>query len=206
MIVKLLMPLLAYLIGSVPTGYIVGRTFFGLDIRKSGSGNIGATNALRQMGVKAGIIVLILDMFKGCLAVLIARYLSDDPSVVVLSALMVIVGHVYTVFLRFKGGKGVATAAGVFMILSPLPFLIAILCFTAIVLIWRYVSLASMVAALVFYTLNMIEVCYRGYENMPKAALVTFIVLVIIIKHRNNIGRLIEGTEAKIGVKKKELS
>jgi len=195
----------AYMIGSIPSGYIMGRIFWRVDIRKSGSGNIGATNALRQMGVKAGVIVLILDMLKGCLAVLLAQHLfPDDLRIISLAALLVIMGHVYTVFLGFKGGKGVATAAGVFLILSPLPFLISILCFVALVFIWRYVSLASMVAALLFYTLNMIEVCYRGFDNMPKAALVTLIVLVIIIKHRSNIGRLIEGTESKIGTKKRE--
>ncbi len=204
---QILLLALTYLIGSVPTGYLMGKTFFGLDIRKSGSGNIGATNALRQMGVKAGVIVLILDMLKGCLAVLLARYLfPGDLLIISLAALIVIMGHVYTVFLGFKGGKGVATAAGVFLILSPLPFLISILCFIALVFIWRYVSLASMLAALVFYTLNMIEVCCRGSEYMPKAALVTFIVLVIIIKHRTNIGRLLEGKEPKIGTKKREKS
>ncbi len=201
------MLVLAYLIGSIPTGYLVGRTFFGLDIRNGGSGNIGATNAFRQMGVKSGVIVLILDMLKGCFAVLLARYLfPSDLPIISLVALMVIMGHVYTVFLGFKGGKGVATAAGVFLVLSPLPFLISILCFIALVFIWRYVSLASMLSALLFYTLNMIELCCRGYENMPKAALVTIVVLVIIIKHRTNIGRLLEGKETKIGIKKKEKS
>lgn len=204
---RILMLVLAYLIGSIPTGYLVGRTFFGLDIRNGGSGNIGATNAFRQMGVKSGVIVLILDMLKGCFAVLLARYLfPSDLPIISLVALMVIMGHVYTVFLGFKGGKGVATAAGVFLVLSPLPFLISILCFIALVFIWRYVSLASMLSALLFYTLNMIELCCRGYENMPKAALVTIVVLVIIIKHRTNIGRLLEGKETKIGIKKKEKS
>ncbi|MBM4403594.1 MAG: glycerol-3-phosphate 1-O-acyltransferase PlsY [Candidatus Cloacimonetes bacterium] len=204
MILRIIMLVAVYLIGSVPTGYIMGRIFFGLDIRTSGSGNIGATNALRHMGVKAGIIVLILDMLKGCLAVLLMRYFfRGEQGIIALGAMVVILGHVFTVFLGFKGGKGVATAAGVFMILSPLSFLISILCFTALVLVWRYVSLASMISALVFYTLNMSEVCCGSYENMPKAVLVTIIVLVIIIKHRSNIGRLIEGTEIKIGPKKK---
>src|SRR5213083_2261075 len=138
----------AYLCGSIPFGLLLGKLFGGMDVRKTGSGNIGATNVARSAGPVAGILTLLLDAAKSATPVWLARhYFPDHAALQVLAGLGALAGHCFPVWLKFRGGKGVATAAGVFLILSPLATLGAVLLFLAIVGSWRYVSLGSISAA-----------------------------------------------------------
>ncbi len=196
--------LVSYLIGSIPFAYIYGKVFKGIDIRNFGSGNIGATNVLRILGTKAGITVMLLDMIKGFIPVFLVLEVfqwnlqfSWLPVVIGISA---IIGHTFTIFLLFKGGKGVATAAGVFLALSPLVFLVALCLFILIVAFTKYVSLGSIFASLFLLVTHLIS-----YDpNNPFVLYFTVIVtFFIILKHKSNISRLIKGTENKISFKKK---
>lgn len=195
--------LIAYLIGSIPFGWLMGKLFFKEDIRHSGSGNIGATNALRRFGTKAGVIVLLLDLSKGLLVMGLAnKYLMPQSWEYTLAAAFVILGHIYPVWLKFKGGKGVATAAGAFIMIAPLPLLIALLAFLITVFISRYVSLGSIVAAL---TLLVCMGIYHIYKPLHYSMLILVALLVglIIYKHKTNIKRLVRGEENRISFSKK---
>lgn len=181
----------AYLIGSIPTGLLLGKAY-GIDVRKEGSGNIGATNLYRTVGRKVGIITLIGDCMKGLLPVILVNLSAFPPELAAWVGLAAFCGHVFSVFLKFKGGKGVATALGVFLALAPLAVAIAIALFAGLMLIWRYVSLGSIVAAaampLAVYLLG-------GGRTLT---MVTFIIsLVVIARHLENIGRLLSGNESK---------
>lgn len=194
-----LLLLFAYLLGSVPIGWIVGRVFYHKDIRKGGSGNIGATNALRMFGTTTGVLVLLMDMGKGLLAVLLAKtWLLPGSPFISLCALAVIFGHVFPLYLGFKGGKGVATAGGAFLALAPLSVLVAICVFIIIVAISRYVSLGSVLGALAFLGHALWQISLRGTSDYALLALITIVVLMIIFKHRANLQRLLNGTENKI--------
>ncbi|MCL0052005.1 glycerol-3-phosphate 1-O-acyltransferase PlsY, partial [Peptococcaceae bacterium] len=155
----ILILLISYLIGSIPFGYLLARYIYGIDIRQHGSGNIGATNVYRTLGKVPGIIVLMLDAGKGVLAVLIARSVAGDDISQVAAAMGVILGHAYPVFLKFKGGKVVATGAGVIFTFSPIAGLIALFLFILSVAVTKYVSVGSMTAAISipisFYVLDM---------------------------------------------------
>lgn len=193
-----------YLIGSIPMGYIIGKLFYRVDIRSAGSGNIGATNALRLFGTRTGIIILILDMLKGVCVVLVARaWFADYPWVVSASVLLAILGHIYTIFLRFKGGKGVATAGGAFLALAPLEALIALGIFVIVVAISRYVSLGSILAALGFAVVVVIRQLAGRSPDWFKVALCVAVVAMIIIRHRANIGRLMQGNENRLSFSSK---
>lgn len=211
MIFTLASTLIAYLIGSVPFGYIIGKLFHRQDIRQGGSGNIGATNALRQYGVLTGVGVLILDILKGLITVWVFysvfgydgrcmqfQNLALDSLVIALPALAVILGHMFSIFLGFTGGKGVATAAGVFIYLALLPSLMALGTFLIVALITRYVSLGSIAAALSL--ILYVFLVYGAYGNLLFTSIV---VGLIIYKHRGNIVRLIDGQESKLSFKKK---
>ncbi|MDD2596431.1 MAG: glycerol-3-phosphate 1-O-acyltransferase PlsY [Candidatus Cloacimonetes bacterium] len=199
-----LMPLFAYLLGSIPVGWIVARLFFKTDIRSKGSGNIGATNALRQFGTAVGLIVLLLDMSKGIIAVLLAKSIyGSGTMMVVICGLLAILGHVFPIWLKFKGGKGVATAAGVFIALTPISLLIALLVFIVVVVITRYVSLGSIVAALSLLAVNVISIFRQPNKDYALLILVVLIVAMIIYKHKENITRLIRGNENKISFTRK---
>ncbi len=190
--------LFSYLLGSVPIGWIVGRLFYHKDIRKGGSGNIGATNALR-MFTTTGIIVLLLDMGKGLLAVLLANFcLIPGSPYISLCALLVIMGHVFPIYLGFKGGKGVATAGGAFLALAPLSVLVAIGVFIIIVALSRYVSLGSILGALAFLGHALWQIKQSGMFDYARLTLITLVVLMIVFKHRANLQRLLQGTENKI--------
>ncbi len=194
---------IAYLIGSIPFGWLMGKLVFGEDIRQSGSGNIGATNALRRFGTGAGIIVLLLDLGKGLLVMYLAgRYLEPQSLEYTLAAAFVILGHIYPVWLGFKGGKGVATAAGAFVMIAPLPLLIALLAFIITVVISRYVSLGSIIAAL---TLLISMGIYHLFRPMHYSMLILVALLVglVIYKHKTNIKRLVRGEEHRITFSKK---
>lgn len=202
--IEYLMPLIAYLLGSIPIGWIVAHLFFKTDIRAGGSGNIGATNALRQFGTLVGVIVLLLDMAKGIAAVLLAKVVYPDlPALIVLCGLIAILGHIFPVWLKFKGGKGVATAAGVVLALLPCGLLLALGVFILVVAATRYVSLGSILAAL---SLLVYEIIKEWRAEQPNIALLAFTILVvgmIIYKHKENISRLKSGTENKITFSKK---
>src|SRR5690242_15489223 len=144
----LAIPIVAYLLGSIPFGLLLTRAFGRGDVRKVGSGNIGATNVARAAGLLAGVLTLVLDVAKGVGAVLLAKTLSNGSATwMMIAAFGVLLGHCFPVWLKFKGGKGVATAAGIFLILSPLACLAAIILFVLVVIFWRYVSLGSVSAA-----------------------------------------------------------
>lgn len=183
--------LAAYLIGAIPTGVLLTRMVGATDIRKSGSGNIGATNVYRVAGKKLGILTLIGDALKGAVPVLIAMQipgLSDAQVGAVAAAAFI--GHCFPVYLKFKGGKGVATALGIFLVLSPLAVLGAFIIFALLLWKWRYVSLGSISAAAAIPVL-----VYFAEGNLALVATTLFISLIVILRHYRNIQRLFNGTE-----------
>lgn len=179
----------AYLIGSIPTGLLLGKAY-GIDVRKEGSGNIGATNLYRTVGRKVGIITLIGDCLKGFVPVVAVAYSSLPPDYAAWIGLAAFCGHVFSLFLKFKGGKGVATALGVFLALAPLAVAIAVCVFAALMLAWRYVSLGSLAAAAVM----PVAVALLGGSRILNVVTL-LIALVVIFRHHENIRRLLAGTE-----------
>lgn len=192
----------AYLLGSIPFGLILVRLVRGEDVRLTGSGNIGATNVARSGGAKLGIATLVLDALKGYLAVLIASVAShriagvDFGLAASVAALCAILGHVFPVWLKFRGGKGVATAVGAFVGLAPRAILVVLAVFVVIVLISRYVSLGSIVASAVFPLLAFF--LYRRESSPADLAMMLGASLLIILKHKANIRRLLDGTENRL--------
>lgn len=194
---------LSYILGSIPFSFILGKVLKKLDLRKHGSGNVGATNALRVLGWKIGITALILDMAKGFAAVTLTNLIVPESNLLLLlSGLLVILGHIFTIFLRFKGGKGVATSAGVFAALIPLSFVIALCSFLIITLVSRYVSLGSIVAAIILIVTQSFFTFRDGMQNPELLVMVIIVSVFIIVKHRANIKRLWEGTENRISFRK----
>lgn len=188
----------AYLAGSIPSSYWIGRIFYGIRLDQEGSRNLGATNALRVMGKPAGIASLILDMAKGVLAVFLARYfLPDSEDWHLAAGFVAILGHSFSVFVRFKGGKGVATSAGVFLALAPKALGTALLLFALIVGLTRYVSLGSILAALSLP--GLIWHFQPGQVRLLGFSIV--IALFVVYRHRSNISRLLKGEENKLGKK-----
>ncbi len=183
--------ILAYLIGSIPFGYMIVRIMRGGDVRMTGSGGTGATNVSRSAGKLAGILTLVLDFMKGAIVGLAATQAIHDP-VNAAAAVAVIVGHIFPVWLRFRGGKGVATGAGVFLVLAPKAFLAAAIVFLIVVLLTRYVSLGSILAAL---TIPIVVYLTKAPQTLLAAAIID--TLLIVFAHRGNIGRLFGGTESK---------
>jgi glycerol-3-phosphate acyltransferase PlsY len=189
-----------YLVGAIPSSYLIARLVKGIDIRKHGSGNPGATNVYRVVGPVAGVITFILDCIKGFAPVFFSlRVFGGDESIAIATAVAAVLGHMYTVFLQFKGGKGVATGAGIFFALLPLPTLYAFILFWIILLTTGYVSLGSIVAAA-----SLATFCW--FTKIPHALSVftTIVAAVIIIKHRTNIGKLIAGTENRFGKRRSQ--
>lgn len=193
----------AYLLGSIPFGYLIVRAKEGGDVRESGSGGTGATNVTRRAGKSAGIITLLLDACKGALAIYLARkFLTPDFGMnwwVAAAAVLAVVGHIFPVWLGFRGGKGVATGVGVFLGLSPLAVACAALVFVLIVAATRYVSLGSIVATIAFPVcvclLSAFVKPVEGLEQILAASIIGG--ALIIFMHRANIGRLMRGTENK---------
>jgi len=181
----------AYLLGSIPTGLLLGK-LYGIDVRKEGSGNIGATNLYRTVGRKVGIMTLIGDCLKGLLPVILAWKLGLLEPMQAWIGLAAFCGHVFSVFLLFKGGKGVATALGVFLALAPLAVLGALAVFILLVAVWRYISLGSIVAAAV-----MPLIIWFMPHTQQLLIATALISAIVIIKHHTNISRLMAGTESK---------
>jgi glycerol-3-phosphate acyltransferase PlsY len=200
----LLLLLVAYLLGSIPMGYLLVQLFRHEDIRSVGSGNIGATNVLRSGGKGLGAATFLLDVLKGCGAVwlgaAIAPYLTPvgpPRNIEALAALAAVLGHMFPVWLRFRGGKGVATGFGVFLVAAPLAALAAIALFAVILLLSRYVSLASILAAASFPLFAWFLV--HGDKPTFYIAVQSAVALLIIVKHHENIRRLLAGNESRFG-------
>ena len=196
---------IAYILGSIPTSYIMGKLIKGIDIRDFGSGNVGATNALRILGTKVGVFTLIMDIGKGFLAVNIARMIISEPTdlILILTGLFAIIGHIFTIFLKFKGGKGVATSAGVFIALVPIPVALALFVFLFTVWLSKFVSLGSILAALTLFVSELIINIWLSFAELEILIFTFIIALFIIIRHKANIQRLINGNENKISFNKK---
>jgi glycerol-3-phosphate acyltransferase PlsY len=195
---------IAYLLGSIPFGYILVRVFRKQDIRSTGSGNIGATNVARSGAKGLGVLTLLFDLLKALAAVLIAKHFAPGtpgfPSdLAVAAGIAAVLGHVFPIWLRFKGGKGVASALGVFLALAPLAALCALGVFIVIFAITRYVSLASIVAAAMMPLFCMLWLPDRTPIFVGG---IIFLALLVIAKHRANIARLMQGKESRFGSKK----
>jgi len=190
--IALLAAVIAYLIGGIPFGYLLVRMKTGEDVRSQGSGNIGATNVLRTTGRVAGVLTLVLDIGKGCLAVWLAgRLTNDSPAAMSLAALAVMAGHAYPVYLKFRGGKAVASFVGAFLVLTPLPLVAALGLFVIVVAATRHISLGSIVAA------GSLPLAVYLIEHPPAVVLGASLVAgaFIIYRHAANIHRLRDGTE-----------
>ncbi len=184
---------IAYLVGSIPFAFLLSRRR-GIDLRQVGSGNVGASNVLRTSGVATAVAAMALDCLKGALAVLVAQRLAAGPATPMAAGLASVIGHIYPVWLRFHGGKGVATAAGVFAVLTPGALAAASLVFVAAVSVTRFISVGSMAAAIALAA---------GAAATDAPAVVTVgaavAAAIIIHRHRANLGRLIAGTERRVG-------
>jgi glycerol-3-phosphate acyltransferase PlsY len=201
----LAIPFAAYLLGSIPFGLLLARVFGGGDVRKAGSGNIGATNVTRVAGPLAGILTLAFDTAKGVAAVwLAARATNDSATWMMISAFAVLLGHCYPVWLKFKGGKGVATALGVFLALSPIAAVSALLLFILCVVYWRFVSLGS-VAAAAAMPLLIYFLWAPGHAPPIVIDLGTLAIAgLVVYKHAGNLQRLVDGTEPRFSFGKKK--
>jgi glycerol-3-phosphate acyltransferase PlsY len=184
---------LGYFVGSIPFAYLLSR-HQGIDLRRAGSGNVGASNVLRTTGVRAAVLAMVLDGIKGTLAVAMAQLLSVGLVATVAAAFASVVGHVYPIWLRFRGGKGVATAAGAFALLAPEALGIAAGVFVVAVVVTRFISVGSIAGALTLVLVTAIT-------DVPGVVAIgaTASTLIIVYRHGGNLARLIAGTERRIG-------
>ena len=184
---------LSYLLGSIPNGLIFGKLIWKKDLRKIGSGNIGATNAWRNLGKPAGLLIFALDFLKGALSVLLAENFNGEPLVMILAGFFAILGHSFSLFLKFHGGKGVATGLGVIAMLMPKVTAIVFLIWLAIVFVTRYVSLGSIVASICVPLLAIF------FDEPTEFILLGALAAVFItVRHKENISRLSKGIENKV--------
>lgn len=194
---KILFLVLSYLLGSFPTGYILYFLSERKDIRRYGSQSTGATNILRLKGWKFALPVIFIDILKGFLPVFLALKFFPDDRLALFSGFLAVLGHCFPVFIKFKGGKGVATAVGVYLVLTPKPLMIGIAFFLTIIILTRYVSLGSLSAML-----SLPIAIYFVRSDAEITALATTIFFLVAIKHKGNIQRLLRGKERKLGEKK----
>jgi glycerol-3-phosphate acyltransferase PlsY len=187
---------LAYLIGSIPFALILARRWGAADLRRIGSGNLGAANVMRASGVTAGVLVAALDVAKGAASVWLAARLSAGPALPAAAGLAAIVGHVYPIWLRFHGGKGVATACGVFTVLTPLAIAPALAIFTIVVWLTKYISLGSVVASIA-----LPPIAYALGSPAPAVLAALAASIIIVFRHRSNVLRLRTGTERRLGAR-----
>lgn len=202
-VTTLLLVLAAYLLGSIPFGLLLAKTFGGKDVRQHGSGNIGAANVSRVAGPLAGILTLILDAGKGAAAVWLAsRFTDNNASAMIFAGIAALAGHCFPIWLRFQGGKGVATAMGVFLALCPLAAIAAVVVFLLVVLFGRYISLGSLSAAAAM-PLLVYFLWAPGHAPPLVITLGTlFVAALIFYKHDGNMQRLIDGEEPKFSLGK----
>ncbi|WP_174523011.1 glycerol-3-phosphate 1-O-acyltransferase PlsY [Rossellomorea vietnamensis] len=191
MMIFALILILSYLLGSIPSGLLIGKTFYGKDIREHGSGNLGGTNTFRTLGVKAGMIVTIMDILKGTLATLLPLMFASDVHML-LAGVFAVIGHMYPVFANFRGGKAVATSAGVLLGYNYILFLILLAVFFICLYATKYVSLSSMIAAVLAFTYSV----FTG--DIPLIIVVGILTIFVIYRHRANIIRIKNKTEPKI--------
>jgi len=183
-----------YLLGAIPFGVLVGKVARGIDIREFGSGNIGASNVLRTLGVGPALLVFVLDTAKGTAAVVACRALKMEPWIVVMGGVLSIVGHSFSVFLRFRGGKGVATSLGMIIGLNPMIAGIAFGLWLVIVGLTRIISVGSMLAAI-----SVPAMMFAWEKHVEYQAIAVMAATLILVKHRSNVKRLLAGTEPRVG-------
>jgi glycerol-3-phosphate acyltransferase PlsY len=189
--------LLAYFLGAIPFGYLIVHWKKHVDIRGVGSGNIGATNALRAAGWSGALLTLVLDTTKGYLAVLGASYLTNhNKSYIALAAVAAVLGHVFPIYLKFRGGKGVATGVGIFLYLATIPLLGAVAIFVVVLAFSRFVSLGSIIGTCSFPILYFL-LSYRKDPSLWILLAAVFCSSLVVWRHRDNIKRLVAGTESK---------
>ncbi|HKP48116.1 MAG TPA: glycerol-3-phosphate 1-O-acyltransferase PlsY [Pyrinomonadaceae bacterium] len=197
--------IVAYVIGSIPFGYLIVRATQGADVRETGSGGIGATNVSRRAGKLAGVLPLLLDAVKGATAIVLANVLLGVPVFdknatwwIGVAGIAALIGHIFPVWLGFRGGKGVATGVGVFVMLAPTALGFAAIIFTVTVLLTRYVSLGSILAAIGIPIVILTRNYFSPQPNFPPLLFAATVgAALIVFAHRENIGRLIQGTERK---------
>lgn len=222
MFILILIIILSYLVGAIPTSIIVSKAAKGIDIREHGSGNAGGTNVIRVLGWKHGLLVILLDALKGVVAVVLVARLHygsmpfenatpfDDFTLVqIIAGISAVIGHIWTVFAEFKGGKGIATALGMLLMITTVDILVAIGIFTIVVLISKYVSLGSIIGAIaVPITLivreNIFHVDIQSYNTL--LPFVIAVSLLVIFTHRKNVIRLLNGSEHKLSFSRKKKS
>jgi acyl phosphate:glycerol-3-phosphate acyltransferase len=199
---------LAYLLGSIPSSVWIGKGFFGIDVREHGSGNAGATNTLRVLGPKAGIVVLLMDAVKGFLAVWLSRWLGPGPDSGTFFqlfqlglAIVAVLGHIFPVFAGFRGGKGIATLLGVVTALFPAAVGVCFIVFLLVFIPTRYVSLASITTAISF---PLVLIFIFGENQLPFMIFSWVVAVLVPLTHHKNIRRLLKGEESKISFKKKK--
>lgn len=201
MINFILFIIIAYFCGSIPSGVWLGRKIKGIDIREHGSKNSGATNAYRVLGAKYGIMVLILDALKGYIPLLIAHKFGISGGELVFLGLVAILGHTFSCFLNFNGGKGVATSLGVFLYLIPNVVGILVITFILVVYMSRYISLGSIICSILLPILTAILPMKDNISRIPMLIITTIVGVFVVYKHKSNIGRILKGTENKFKLK-----
>lgn len=187
----IILVIISYLIGAIPFSLLIGKIFYKVDIREHGSGNVGTTNTFRILGKKAGVMVLVLDILKGALPVYIAMLMAVDMHIFI-PGLISAIGHVYPVFLKFRGGKAVATGSGAVLAYNPIVFIILVSAFLITLKLSKYVSLSSIIAALTFIGVSLL------LQDPLIIAFAVILGVVIIIRHISNIKRIMNGTESRI--------
>ncbi|MBS8264158.1 glycerol-3-phosphate 1-O-acyltransferase PlsY [Mesobacillus boroniphilus] len=191
MVLNAIIIILAYLLGSIPSGLIIGKVFYGKDIREHGSGNLGGTNTFRTLGVKAGLVVSIADVLKGTLAATLPLLLNADLHMLLVGVFAVI-GHMYPIFAGFRGGKAVATSGGVLLAYIPVLFLFMLIIFFISLYITKYVSLSSILTGIAAFIYALFT------QDLPLIVVVAVLATFVIYRHRANIARIRNKTEPKI--------
>ena len=193
--------IIGYVMGALPNGVWIGKYFKGIDIREHGSKNSGATNSYRVLGPKYGLMVLAADALKGFLPPFLANQFGVTGNWLILIGMAAIIGHILSFFLNFKGGKGVATSLGVFLFLIPKVTLALLVIFIIVVYATRYISLGSIIAAILLPVLTFISPLNYGIEKWPMMVMTIIIAIFVVYKHKTNIERLLKGTENKFKLK-----
>ena len=196
MVQIILVLILAYLLGSIPSGLIIGKVFYKTDIREHGSGNLGGTNTFRTLGVKAGMVVTLADILKGTLAASLPLLFNVEINPL-LAGVFAVVGHTYPIFARFRGGKAVATSGGVLLLCAPLLFLTVLIIFFISLYITKYVSLSSMIAGITAFLFALISGFIQKWD-IPLLIVVFLLASFVIYRHRANVKRIMNKTEPKI--------